>query len=505
MIIVKKYELTNEVLVYKGKKLWRIRHIPTDTVGGWVESYDNLSQYGSCMVWDDAKVYGNARVYEDAIIDGSASVYDDAEVFGNAVIHDNVNVFNQAKIYGKAEVTTEAVVQDQAQVLGNAKVEQFAKIGGHAVVYGHAKISGHAEILDYARVYGYSQVLNNAVVKEDGLVHGHVIVKDSTIVQGKEEVFDGQYTWDDIKSFSTLKLYIEESISNTGANLYANGRHQVQVEVIIKAKDVMDRYIKIPETEIFQHIQFVNYRNDPFGDRFQYSDSAGDYCTGLSFSNESNSLNDESSSATFYLSTLEPMGKTLLCVSCMVTKVTKGVVTMEEYSTAIENNSRRPMPYSVTLQVMPPYSFNNQDIEVVRNVKNEKSYTLTTNYVRFKPNNTHRLRAGICQSSYNFYEEGLGTAGKYYSAISTDNIVETNDQLFSYRFGNSKTGYLTVTDYNHEYTGLCFWIYYKRESVNNSLKENLMLCSLLDIYGNEAKLRIMILPGDRTVLNVIVL
>ena len=505
MRIVKKYELTNEALVYNGKKLWRIRHIPTNTIGGWVESYDNLSQYGNCMVWDDAKVYGNASVYEDASVSGSASVYDDAEVFGNAVVCDKARVFNQAKIYGKAQVMTEAVVQDQGQVLGHAKVEEFAKIGGHGVVYGHAKISGHAEILDYACVYGYSQVLNNAVVKGEGLVHGHVTVKDSTIVQEKEEVFDGRYTWDDIKSLSTLKLYIEESVSNTGANLYANGRHQVQVDVIIKARYLKDRYIQIPESEIFQNIQFVNYRNDPFGYRFQYSDSPGDYCTGLSSSNGANSLNDESSSAAFYLSTVEPMGKTLLCVSCMVTKVTKGVVTIEEYSTAIENNSRRPMPYSVTLQVIPPHSFTNQDIEIIRQEKNEKSYRLITNYVRFKPNNIHRLHKGECAPSYKFYEASYRTGGRYYSAISTDGLVEANDNLFSYRFGNSKSGYTTITDYNHEHTGLCFWIYYKKESVDNSHEESLMLCSLLDIYGNEAKMRIMILSEDQTVLKVFVL
>lgn len=497
---MKKYKLTDESMNYRGRILWRIEDIASGKKGGWVESESNLSHAGRCMVLDEAKVYGNAKVYDNAIISGFSNVYDESEVFGNAVVSAYVSVFDQAKIYGNAEVTNDAVVKNEAQVFGYAKVERFAEIMGHAVVYGHAKISGNAEIQDYARVYGYSQVLDSVVVKGDGLVHGHVIVKNSTIVEGKEELFDGQYTWDDIDTFSKLRLYIQDGVSGDFAKLYANGRHQVQVVVILEAKDAASKYIQIPETEILQNIVFVNYRNDPFGNRFQYSDSPGEYCAGRLLQDESSSRIVESSSASVYFSTVEPMGETVVCFSCLITRVKEGVVTVEEYSTALENNSRRPMPDSVTLQVVPQYIFADGDIEVVERKEIEPTYTLRTNYVRFHRNSIHQLFRGECRSRANFYEVGIGNSGKYYSAISTDSSVEISDDLFDYVFGNSQVGYWRVISENHEYSGLCFWVFYRREVTDNHRHVSPMLCSLFDIYGNEAKINIVISPIDNTTL-----
>lgn len=497
---MKKYKLTDESMNYRGRTLWRIEDIASGEKGGWIESESNLSHTGRCMILDEAKVYGNAKVYDNAIISGFSNVYDEAEVFGNAVVSAYVSVFDQAKIYGNAEVTNDAVVKNWAQVLGYAKVERFAEIMGHAVVYGHAKISGHAEIQDYACIYGYSQILDNAVVKDKGLVHGHVIVDKHTIVEGNEERFDGQYTWDDINTFSKLRLYIQDGISGDYARLYANGRHQVQVEVILEAKDEEARYIQIPETEILQNIVFVNYRNDPFGNRFQYSDSPGEYCAGRLLQDESSSRIVESSSASVYFSTVEPMGETVVCVSCLITRVKNGVVTVEEYSTALENSSRRPMPDSVTLQVVPQYIFSNEDIEVVERKEENSTYTLRTNYVRFHTNGIHQLFRGECRSRANFYEVGIGSSGKYYSAISTDSSVEISDDLFDYEFGNSQVGYWRVISENHEYSGLCFWVFYRREVTDNRRHVSPMLCSLFDIYGNEAKINIVISPIDNTTL-----
>lgn len=505
---MKKYKLTDESMNYRGRTLWRIEDIASGEKGGWIESESNLSHTGRCMILDEAKVYGNAKVYDNAIISGFSNVYDEAEVFGNAVVSAYVSVFDQAKIYGNAEVTNDAVVKNEAQVLGYAKVERFAEIMGHAVVYGHAKISGNAEIQDYARVYGYSEVLNSAVVKDKGLVHGHVIVKNSTIVEGEEELFDGQYTWDDINTFSKLRLYIQDGISGDYARLYANGRHQVEVEVILEAKDEEARYIQIPETEILQNIVFVNYRNDPFGNRFQYSDSPGEYCTSRLLQDESSSRIVESSSASVYFSTVEPMGETVVCVSCLITRVKNGVVTVEEYSTALENNSRRPMPYSVTLQVVPQYIFSNEDIEIIVSKKIEPTYTLRTNYVRFHTNGIHRLHHGEVSKERQFYERTRNAArqGNYYSAISTDSSIEINDDLYTYTFGITIYDSWTVVRPNHEYEGLCFWVFEKNYlEVVNSFRESPMFCSLFDIYGNEVKLSIKISKEDRTTLEAYVI
>ena len=80
-----KYEiLKDEFIEFDGRKLYRIkalkdfRDVKKGTVGGYIESEQNLSQEG------DAWVCGNARVYDSARVSGDAWVSGDARVCGDA-------------------------------------------------------------------------------------------------------------------------------------------------------------------------------------------------------------------------------------------------------------------------------------------------------------------------------------------------------------------------------------------------------------------------------------
>ena len=70
----KKYKLTDECITLGDKKLYRIEAIKNfadvhkGDKGGFVESEENLSQNGSCWLYDDAKVFGDANIYGDAYI-----------------------------------------------------------------------------------------------------------------------------------------------------------------------------------------------------------------------------------------------------------------------------------------------------------------------------------------------------------------------------------------------------------------------------------------------------
>ncbi|MBQ3352937.1 hypothetical protein IJG89_01120 [Candidatus Saccharibacteria bacterium] len=88
----KKCELTNEKITFMGRVLHRIRAlrnfgiVKVGDLGGFIESEDNLSQDGSCWVFDYAKVYGNARVYGNAMVFDYAKVFYCAEVFDCAMV-----------------------------------------------------------------------------------------------------------------------------------------------------------------------------------------------------------------------------------------------------------------------------------------------------------------------------------------------------------------------------------------------------------------------------------
>ena len=68
----KKYRLLkNDTITVDGKTLYRIEalrdfaDVKKGDKGGYIESEDNLSQYGNCWAYDNARVYGNARVYDN--------------------------------------------------------------------------------------------------------------------------------------------------------------------------------------------------------------------------------------------------------------------------------------------------------------------------------------------------------------------------------------------------------------------------------------------------------
>ena len=118
---------------FSGHTLYRIIY-KDGSKGGWLESYENLSQDGNCKVLDEAMVYNNAWVYGDAQIYGNAWVCGFAEVSENAEVYDGAEVYDYAQVYGAAKVYGEAQVYDEAKVYDEAWINGIAEICGNAVV-----------------------------------------------------------------------------------------------------------------------------------------------------------------------------------------------------------------------------------------------------------------------------------------------------------------------------------------------------------------------------------
>lgn len=91
----KKYIMTDETKEVNGHIFHRIQavrdtseyyiYMEPGTIGGWIESEENLSQDGECWIADDAMVFDNSKVYGDAFIGGFVFIYDSAKVCGNAI------------------------------------------------------------------------------------------------------------------------------------------------------------------------------------------------------------------------------------------------------------------------------------------------------------------------------------------------------------------------------------------------------------------------------------
>jgi hypothetical protein len=114
-----KYTINSEGRVVALKDFGDVK---TGDIGGFVDTFANLSAYG------DAWIYGNARVY------GNAQVYENARVAGNAQVYENARVAGDARVYGDASVKYGTLKKDaifisyhpyNIQHLGNT----FVKIG----------------------------------------------------------------------------------------------------------------------------------------------------------------------------------------------------------------------------------------------------------------------------------------------------------------------------------------------------------------------------------------
>ena len=136
--------------------------IPAGTVGGYIDSFRNLSQTGNSWVYPNSRVTGNAYVSGDAVVGGYSVISDNARVYGSATILNGI-IEKNARVLGKAYVQSGAIVTDEASVAGDAVV-----IGLTTIIGDRVKVQGGATV-------HYVQVLNSARVFGDAVVRGAII------------------------------------------------------------------------------------------------------------------------------------------------------------------------------------------------------------------------------------------------------------------------------------------------------------------------------------------
>ena len=173
MKLLKKYELTSEVIEYQGHTLHRIKalkdfgSIKAGEFGGWIESEENLSQDGNAWIDDEAMVFANAKVFGDARIFGDAKVFGNANISGNAKVFGNAYVFDYANVFDYARVYNYATIYDNATIYNNAEVYDYAE------VYENANVCENAKVYGSTRIFGNVNIFGNATIKGDAKVHNN--------------------------------------------------------------------------------------------------------------------------------------------------------------------------------------------------------------------------------------------------------------------------------------------------------------------------------------------
>lgn len=128
-------------------------------LGGFVQSEENLSQDGTCWIFDEAIVCDDSFVDQQAMVSGAAVVRGSALVSGRAMIRQN------------------AVIDDHAIVMAGF-VRESAHVAGNAAITASTVTGAWPHIEDHANVYG--DVCGGVFVKGAAVVLPGVTIDNPT-------------------------------------------------------------------------------------------------------------------------------------------------------------------------------------------------------------------------------------------------------------------------------------------------------------------------------------
>ena len=169
--ILKDQSITlNGHTLYRIKLLKQISNMFPGTLGGFIESEDNLSHKGDCWVAEEAAVYGHSKVMENAWVGGSARIYGNSVIHGNCLIKGSPLIIS-SEISGNSTVKGETIID-------------YSSLHDHALVKDNAQLC-------YARVFGLSIVkdfanVTNTDIEGEACISGKVWIRkglDYTVIK----------------------------------------------------------------------------------------------------------------------------------------------------------------------------------------------------------------------------------------------------------------------------------------------------------------------------------
>ena len=198
-----KRKLANGRIVFRIQALKTFHNIRKGDIGGWIESEKNLSQKGSCWVYDNAIVTHSAKVKDDAKIQDDAMVAENALICENAIIRNNAVVHDSAFVFGITVVEDSAAILDNASICDYSHIKGYARIHDNVLISGHATVKDNAEIFNNSRIFGYTTIFENAYIRNgNDIIYGN-IGKDAFITSVYEDIFHAEIGKFEITAYRT--------------------------------------------------------------------------------------------------------------------------------------------------------------------------------------------------------------------------------------------------------------------------------------------------------------
>lgn len=157
----------NDVLINSPDSLLLPKTIEIYTIGGYVESLDNLDPENPVWVDHRARVFDNAKILDNSLVTENCIIYDNAKIV-------NSRVQNYARIHDDCYIES-SNIKDLTEVKNNAVVKNC--------------------LLENASMVFESANITNCILNTGALCRGNSVVKNSIVldtsqIQGDTEVTD---------------------------------------------------------------------------------------------------------------------------------------------------------------------------------------------------------------------------------------------------------------------------------------------------------------------------
>ena len=152
-----KKTLKDGTIVYRIQAIKDFGDVKAGDLGGWVQSYKNLSQIGECWLYNDAIARDSATVQNAASLYDYSIARDYATVCQNAVVTDRVVVEGHATVSSglhldRVVIGGHAVVEGctakKAKIRGDVRVDKKSLVSGNLVIEGNEWIPSQSAILN---------------------------------------------------------------------------------------------------------------------------------------------------------------------------------------------------------------------------------------------------------------------------------------------------------------------------------------------------------------------
>ena len=145
-------------------------------LGGYVQGEHNLSQEGTCWIFDDAIACESSFVDQQATVSGTAVIRGSALVSGRAMIRQNAVVDDHA-------IVMDGFVKAQAHVAGNAAITASSVTGAWPHIEGFASVYG--DVCGSVFVKGTAVILPGVAINNP--------TKDSFVVENNKVTVERNY------------------------------------------------------------------------------------------------------------------------------------------------------------------------------------------------------------------------------------------------------------------------------------------------------------------------